>query len=116
MSILYWVKWEAVLGGFEEMADMFRYSGDMPRKAFYKSPKEKYSLGMYYVEMESVSPLNFLNNTIFERWASFGAWIKNIDHINTSKEMKAYRYDPKKTKELFEKLIKENKMGMYADW
>jgi hypothetical protein len=127
MAILYWVKWKSCIfklasstpdQGFDEMEDMFRCSGDMPRRVFYKPPQTEAEkpFGKYYVELESLSNMPWLSKQIFPRWNSFGAWTKFVDYINISPQLKKYRYNKSDTKALFDKLLSENNMGMYADW
>jgi len=91
MAILYWVKWKSSIytaslkspiQGFEEMQDMFRYSGDMPCKVHYTPPPQDLPFGVYHVELKSDNLYQILIKRIFPRWNSFGAWTKFIDYIN----------------------------------
>lgn len=145
MAILYWVKWKSCIfklasdspnQGFDEMEDMFRYSGDMPRRVFYKPPPTEADkpFGMFYVEMISTNNRSWLDKQVFPRWNSFGAWTKFVDYINTPLEMQdqtvktgingrisqrkveGYRYNSIDTKNLFNTLLAKKDMGMYADW
>lgn len=117
---LYWVKWRSFIHhpqGFIEMQDMFRYTGDMPRRVHYTPPTEKDKLhGIFHIELISLDRKISLEQRAFARWNSFGAWTKYIDQINQPREHVTYKYSPNDTKALFERLQKENDMGMYADW
>ena len=126
MTSLYWVKWnsfdfklaeDSPSSGFEEMKDMFRYSGDMPRRVHFTPPtKEIASHGWFHVELVSHNYKQLLESRAFRRWNSFGAFTRFVDEINDPPEHKKYRYDPYETKQLFNNLLAKNEMGMYADW
>jgi hypothetical protein len=126
LTSLYWVKWKSFDfklaedspdAGFEEMKDMFRYSGDMPRRVHFTPPtKESPSHGWFHVEMVSDSSKQLLEARAFKRWNSFSAFTRFIDYINEPLEFKKYCYNPYETKTLFNSLLAKNDMGMYADW
>lgn len=123
---IYWVYWnssgfklalDSPDQGFDEMEDMFRYCGDMPRRA-YKRPytKKTAPFDRYYVEFVSPDPHYLLKVRSFPRWNSFGAFTRFIDEINTPPELRKYKYNKFDTKALFDSLIAKNEMGMFADW
>lgn len=125
MTSLYWVKWmstafyltkDSSRQGFEEMQDMFRYTGDMPCRVHYTPPAQDSPFGWFHVEMVSRDSKQMLESRFFRRWKSFGAFTKFVDYINMTPEFKKYSYNPQKTKELFDSLLAKNEMGMYADW
>lgn len=126
MTSLYWVKWitndfklaqNSPDSGFEEMKDMFRYCGDMPRRVHFTPPiKVSPFHGWFHVELVSHDDKQLLESRAFRRWNSFGAFTRFVDEINEPLELKKYRYDPYETKVLFNNLLAKNDMGMYADW
>ena len=126
MATLYWIYWnsygfklaeDSPDQGFDEMEDMFRYCGDMPRKAFRKPYNAKtVPYDRFYVEFVSWESQHHLNKLQFPRWNSFGAFTRFVDNINDPPELKNYKYNRVDTKILFNKLLAKNEMGMFADW
>ena len=94
---------------YQDMAEMFQSSLDMPYKVTYNLPKKHQRHGVIRVYFKTKFGLEHLNRTL-KRWNSFGAETGDVSIIprtvDSTKDLKKYRYDNVETKELFFYLLK----------
>lgn len=94
--------------GYEDVKDMFRYSGDRPSKVESWGTGKPKTIIMRRRLKHRRRSKKFFYSQIKRRWESFGCEVEILEETNHEFRDKEYRYDPEATKDLVEQLI--------ADW